>query len=82
MSKSKIDLTKKQEEADEALKNISIAMDKASARRMKVEKIEKLLQEESGKIEKKKEQVEEELSEIWPEVEQARKVLSFICAIY
>ena len=52
------------------MKNISIAMDKASARRMKVEKIEKLLQEESIKIQQNKEVVENELSQIRKYIEQ------------
>lgn len=70
----KKELSKKQAEADQALKQIQRAMEIAAERKMEVETLQKTLQEDEMKIMKKKQQIEEELSDIQPEVDKAKLV--------
>lgn len=63
----------KQKEADEALKNITNAMEKAAERKQETEILQKNLQEEEAKIKVAKISIEAELKDIGPVVEEAKK---------
>ena len=66
-------LAEKQREADEALKQITAAMEKAAERKQEVEQLQRQLQEENHKINARKSEVEIELADIQPMIEAAKK---------
>ena len=71
-------LAHKQKEADEALKQITKAMEKAAERRQEMESLQNKLQEDNVKINKRKSEVEVELSDIQPMVDEAQKAVGSI----
>ena len=68
----------KQREAEEALQHITVAMGKASERKVEVEELSKKLVEEEKVIQVRKGGVEEELADVQPLLEQARKAVGQI----
>ena len=71
-------LAQKQKEADEALKSITLAMEKAAERKQETETLQQNLQSEEGKIKIAKTNIESELKDIAPLVEEARKAVGGI----
>ena len=71
-------LAEKQSEADAALREITVSMQKATEQRNQVEILKQKQSEERVKLEKRKKAIDIELSEIEPLVEEARKAVGNI----
>eukprot|EP00117_Sycon_ciliatum_P036543 scpid1236/ scgid27488/ Cytoplasmic dynein 2 heavy chain 1; Dynein heavy chain isotype 1B len=71
-------LAEKQEEADQALKAITAAMEKASDQKQEMEVLKGRQSEEASKLEKRKKAIEVELSEVEPLIKEAKRAVGNI----
>ena len=71
-------LSEKQAQADEALKNITVSMQKATEQKNEMEVLKLQQSEERVKLEKRKKAIDIELSEVEPLVQEARKAVGNI----
>ena len=80
VQENKIELTAKQEEAKRAMEDIALAMQKASERKIKVEKLRTKQSGENTTIEARRNEIQNDLSEILPLVEKAQAAVGKLSA--
>ncbi|KAK3801155.1 hypothetical protein RRG08_006872 [Elysia crispata] len=71
-------LAQKQEEADSALKEITVAMQNAGDQKLEMEELKKSAAEENKVLEKRKKAIDAEMAEVEPMLQEARRAVGSI----